>query len=889
MQNSNREKKLTIGLIVEDVFTEFAKDIIQSAVNSIPPNRDIEIVVIAGKFVDYDGPKDSQRRYKSVYNSIYRLEEICKFDGLIIALGSMAKIKRQIINRRFFKSLIDTPKVFLAAEIEGMVNINYDNEPGIKEAVDYLVNVCNLTKFGMLGGREDNLDSGRRKEIYIKCLKENRLDFDENCYEPTDMSINSVAEADRLLNRNPDLEAIFCVNDAVATGLYEAMKKRRLTPGKEIKVFGFDNTRKAGDMIPSLATIGASNATLGQKAFETLLKMINGEKVESELISTRLYGRESCDYEMYEYTTLEMLNVDAQFITRMFDDCFYRYRYEYVDENAIDLRRLFTEFITRILNAMKNRYMSSEEFEEVGEMIDIFFEKDAFVYTDATKLLQSMEKLQGAINSLQRNPATTTNLNRLFTRMRNRAILALSKRMITENNDFSADRVSLENFLTECTDLSKNSQELIDSLVKKFDKLGLENAAFFMFETPSVYESESAYLYPDEVSLRCYTKSGELYVLPEERQRCPIKEIFKRDEFDSKKRGFIAFPVTFKDYIYGILVCILSTDIVDQGEYIAGQLGRTIYISHTQESENNEKEKLTYNRIAETLSERYDIIFLVNSGTGEYIEYKNNNKNGKLTIKENVGNFFDDFKKEADTVVLEEDRDRLMSVLNKDYLMEILNSQKKVNADYRKMVNHEISNTRLTVLWSSDKVHFVIGIENIDAEIKKEEEHFRELSSERELARKDELTGVKNNNAYREFEESLQKRIDNKVKIMPFALIVCDVNDLKKVNDTSGHKAGDELIKASCKMICEIFTHSPVYRIGGDEFVVVLSGDDYHNREKLLKKLRSRVLKNVNKPEGAVVATGISDYESIKDKSLSDVFERADARMYENKNFLKYI
>ncbi len=90
-------------------------------------------------------------------------------------------------------------------------------------------------------------------------------------------------------------------------------------------------------------------------------------------------------------------------------------------------------------------------------------------------------------------------------------------------------------------------------------------------------------------------------------------------------------------------------------------------------------------------------------------------------------------------------------------------------------------------------------------------------------------------------------------------------------------------------MICEIFTHSPVYRIGGDEFVVVLSGDDYHNREKLLKKLRSKVLKNVNKPEGAVVATGISDYEAIKDKSLSDVFERADARMYENKNFLKYI
>ena len=90
-------------------------------------------------------------------------------------------------------------------------------------------------------------------------------------------------------------------------------------------------------------------------------------------------------------------------------------------------------------------------------------------------------------------------------------------------------------------------------------------------------------------------------------------------------------------------------------------------------------------------------------------------------------------------------------------------------------------------------------------------------------------------------------------------------------------------------MICEVFVHSPVYRVGGDEFVVILSGDDFVNREKLLKKLRGKVLKNVNKPNSVVVASGISDYESMKDKSLADVFERADARMYENKNFLKYI
>lgn len=885
---NNKEKKLTIGLIVEDVFTEFAKDVIQNVVNAIPKNKNIEIVVIAGKFVDYDAPEDSRKRYKSVYNSIYRLEEICKFDGLIIALGSMAKIKRQIINRRFFKNLADTPKVIVAAEIEGMVNINYDNEPGIREAVNYLVNICNLTKFGMLGGREDNVDSCRRKQIFAQCLKENRIEFNDDCYEATDMSVNTVAEAERLLNRNPDIEAIFCVNDAVASGLYEAMKKRRLVPGKDIKVFGFDNTRKAGNMIPSLATIGAENITLGQKALELLLMMMNGEKVESVSIPTRLYGRESCDYEMYQYTTVEMLNVDEQFIYRMFDECFYRYRYEIIDEDSVDLKRLFFEFISKILMAMKNKYLRNEDFEEERELIRIFFEKGAMNYTDATKLLSSMDRLQGSINTLQRNASANVNINRLFQYMRNCAILALSKRMINENNGFAADRISLENFLTECTDFSKNSKDLIDSLVRKFDRLGLKDAALFMFDKPVVYESNSAYLYPDEVKLCCYTKSGELFVLPEERQKSLIGDIFKRDEISSKKRGFIAFPMTFKDYIYGILVCVLSADIADKGEYIAGQLGRTIYISHTQESENTEKEKITYNSIAESLAANYDTIYYVNSGNCEYTEYRIDAKTGKLEVKESGGNFFDDFKKESEFRLFPDDRNKVLAVLNNEKLIEFLNGRSRFGIDYRMVINNEVKNKRLTVLWSGDRVHFVIGIENIDEQLRKEEEHVRELAYERENLRKDSLTGVRNKTAFLEYEESTRKKIESKTSL-PFAIVVCDINNLTFVNDQKGLSAGDEYIVSACRMICEIYAHSPVFRVDGDEFVAVLCGEDYLNREKLLKKLRAKVLKNVHNPDAIVIASGISEYESGRDNNLAEVYERAKAKMVENKNYLKYI
>ncbi|MCR5847457.1 MAG: diguanylate cyclase [Lachnospiraceae bacterium] len=884
-----KEKKLTIGLIVEDVFTDFAKDIIQNVIQSIPENKNIEVVVIAGKFVDDFSSDFAQKRYKVIYNSIYRLEEICKFDGILIALGSMAKIKKQIIDSRFLTNLQDVPKVFMVSDFENMISVNYDNETGIREAVDYLVNACNLTQFAMLGGRDDNVDSRRRKSLYIKSLKMNGISFSEDAYEPTDMSVNSEEAAARLLRRKPKTEVIFCVNDAVAVGLYKVMKRKGLVPGRDIKVFGFDNTRMAGDMKPSLATIGAESETLGQKSLELLLAMINGADVKSVRIPTRLYGRESCDYEMYEYTTLEMLNVDEAFIYKMFDDCFYRYRYEYIDRRDVNLKRLFFEFTSKILYALKNRYMSEDEFEEIKELIDIFFDNGAINYTDASKLIKSIERLQRTINEVSKSFVTNMLINRAFQYMRNKAIIAFSNKMIKQNEESVAVRNTLENFLVECTDFSKSSKDLIEVIVRNFDKLGFENSAFYLFDEPAVFEKESTYLYPDEIRLRCYTKNGDLFVIPEERQRGALSDIFRREELYSNYMGYIAFPIVFKDYIYGILVCELSKDIYDKGDYIADQLGRTMYSNHTQEAENIEFEKRTYGLIAESLASKYEEVYYVNSANGDYYIYKEDDRRENMEVKKSGKGFFDSKDNVTRDLIHPDDIDRINEVMTAENLIEMLKNRKQISLEYRRLINNEVNNMRLSVLWSSDKIHFVMGIENIDEEIEKEEEHVRELTNEREMARRDDLTGIKNKNAYREFEESMQKKIDSKTEITPFSLLVCDINNLKQINDKFGHKAGDEYIKASSKMICEVYTHSPVFRIGGDEFVVVLSGDDYFNREKLLKKIRAKVIKNLKQPETPVVATGLADFDSRNDKSVSNVFVRADAKMYENKNFLKYI
>ena len=203
------------------------------------------------------------------------------------------------------------------------------------------------------------------------------------------------------------------------------------------------------------------------------------------------------------------------------------------------------------------------------------------------------------------------------------------------------------------------------------------------------------------------------------------------------------------------------------------------------------------------------------------------------------------------------------------------------------MIDGKPQYMRLTVMWSSDKVHFIIGVENINEEIKKEKEHLQALNLANEMARRDELTGTKNKTAYAELERSVQSNIDNGMDYLPFALVVCDINGLKQINDSDGHRAGDEYIRSAAKLICDTFAHSPVFRIGGDEFVIFLRGSDYPRRDELIKTLHSKVVENLNKKGEPVIATGLAVYDPGTDAKVSEVFERADNMMYEDKRALK--
>lgn len=165
----------------------------------------------------------------------------------------------------------------------------------------------------------------------------------------------------------------------------------------------------------------------------------------------------------------------------------------------------------------------------------------------------------------------------------------------------------------------------------------------------------------------------------------------------------------------------------------------------------------------------------------------------------------------------------------------------------------------------------------------------REMASRLEVyVYRDKLTGLRNVAAY----TTKGNELDAQSKVLSdlaYAVILFDVNFLKKVNDNYGHQAGNQLIRHAARVICKVFRHSPVYRVGGDEFIAVLEQSDYEKRNELLKmfdrKLAEETFKVGKNTLTISVARGIGIYE--QGMEFSEVAKKADAEMYAHKAAIK--
>ncbi|MBR6872686.1 MAG: GGDEF domain-containing protein [Ruminococcus sp.] len=369
-------------------------------------------------------------------------------------------------------------------------------------------------------------------------------------------------------------------------------------------------------------------------------------------------------------------------------------------------------------------------------------------------------------------------------------------------------------------------------------------------------------------------------VHPEDIER--VSEAMTRDSFEQALNETGTYSFSFRQILAGKQEYVMLLAYRQNNDPRSVVVGVRNMDAQVRREQKMEKESEAFSEIIRALAFRYEFIYQVDLTTDEYKEYSSVRENARISRGVTGRDFFKLSQENMKTEIYPEDYPRMAEAMQKDRLLESLDENGTATLNYRLLIDGSpVYVTLFAIRPKQREDHIIIAVENVDAVKRRELAYVEALGSAMDMASRDALTGVKNKHAYVQTEIELDGLI-TAGRCPDFALAVADINGLKEVNDNQGHRAGDEYIKAACETICLTFKHSPVFRIGGDEFAVLLKGRDYADREELLEAFGRLMEKN--RSEGLVtLAVGYSDYRRGDDLRVQDVFERADKLMYDDK------
>ena len=280
-----------------------------------------------------------------------------------------------------------------------------------------------------------------------------------------------------------------------------------------------------------------------------------------------------------------------------------------------------------------------------------------------------------------------------------------------------------------------------------------------------------------------------------------------------------------------------------------------------------QEEQITYARIS-ALAGDFICIYTVNPETEHYLEYSATKTYEGMGFAKTGEKFFEQARKDGARTVFPEDMDLFKSGMTKEKMLADIRENGVYSLTYRLMIEGEPRYVCLkaAMVEEKDGPQLIVGVQNIDAQVKREQEFEYKLTNARNKVNLDPLTGVKSRSAFDQARDSLDRQIGENEKL-PFAVTIC------RITDNNGHTPGDSLIKEGCYFICNIFKHSPVFRLSADEFAVIIQGHDYEQIDELTESL-----KEANTMGNAFdISFGMA--RRVNEKNASMVVENAGKRM----------
>ncbi|WP_281086558.1 GGDEF domain-containing protein, partial [Eubacterium ruminantium] len=388
-----------------------------------------------------------------------------------------------------------------------------------------------------------------------------------------DLNRDTPDQCELLLDNNPDVEAVFCVNDDMALGLYDVMRKRGLVPGKDIKVFGYDNTVAGSKAQPSLSTVGSDAIYLGKKAVSLMNRMLDGERVESVILPARFIRRNSFGRLLNSQDVIK----DIAGIDSYFDVIFYRYLNS-EKEDGSRLRMMFRSIAEGLLCFIDNPMEDGNDEKTLMRNVDTILDYHALDYVDMDNLVGHIERLYDVV--CQKH----SDIEKQF---RFRMIVDNILRRVIYHMDYKVGNVRFERqneinymkmFVRDSLNFRKGNDTSYVALLRCVDWLDIQNAYLYIFEEPISHLYKEAFKIPENVNMKGFLKDGKIFTVPVNKQRVKIDNVVHNKVYGNGRRDYVLLPLFYNEIQYGLLLCDLSDKLYTNGEFLANQLGAAVHM-----------------------------------------------------------------------------------------------------------------------------------------------------------------------------------------------------------------------------------------------------------------------------------------------------------------------
>lgn len=267
-----------IGLVVPDLRTSFTIQVVKG-VNLAIEKFSYDLIVFTS------GSQGSDNRPAREWHHVALLNGSLA-DGAIVVTPTVADFPTSY-------PLVAVDPHSGESSVPAVIATNHE---GAVTAMSYLLELGHR-RIGFIGGRTDLQSALRRLQGYQASLAQAGLPLDPELIQTGDYTGPTAFGCAQKLLRLPERPtAIFAANDESAIGVIEAAMDMGLAVPEELSVIGFDNIPEAAQVAPRLTTIDQSIETMGYRAAEMLVALLQGKELDNhwQKVPTRLVVRESC-------------------------------------------------------------------------------------------------------------------------------------------------------------------------------------------------------------------------------------------------------------------------------------------------------------------------------------------------------------------------------------------------------------------------------------------------------------------------------------------------------------------------------------------------------------------------------------------------------------------